>query len=175
MKTRVFLVALIVLALSVSVVFAAPKAEIWQDPDTRNKYLVDPVTKEKLSSSYESIHVDVEGSGNYVGLSLGKKELLNPYTGEPVHRFYHEEYTKDGLRIGELGSCKYILNPKTGKRMSSGYHEIHKRNGLLLGELGSMTYILDPKTKRRASKGYHQIYFQLIGERGATKEVIELK
>lgn len=179
MKTKIFLAILAIMLFATSMASAASsKAEIYLDTSySRHQYyLVDPMTREELTLGYDYITTDEKG--NFVGHSGGSKETLNPYTGEPVRRFYHEEYKQGNLFIGELGACKYILDPATKKRMSSGYHEVLYRDGLLLGQLGAMTYILNPKTKRRASKGYHEIYTnedgQLIGERGASKEVISL-
>lgn len=176
MKTRIFVafVVAFVIACTVPAVFAAPKAEIWQDKaDCRGEYyLVDPVTREKLTLGYGYITTDEKG--NFVGHGHGYKEVLDSYTDEPVRRFYQKIFKKDGMLIGELGACQYILNSKTGERMSSGYHSVyHGEKGLLFGELCAMKYILNPETKRRLSKGYHEIYFdnqgRLIAELGARK------
>jgi hypothetical protein len=162
---------------------AVPKAEIWLKPGYRRipkmYFLVDPITREELSSGYHEITTDKEGNfvGHYHGVRY-HREVLDPYTGEPFQRFYHEEFEQDGLRIGQISACKFILDPETGKRMSSGYNEIWYRDGFLFGSLGSLEYVINSETYRQASKGYHHICFkngQLIGELSLNKEVIELR
>jgi hypothetical protein len=160
------------------------KAEIWFEDLPLNMhrfsryYLVDPATREKLTSGFHQITED--GNGNFVGYYHGvrsRKEILDPYTGEPLERFYHEEYERDGFRLGRVSACEYILDPETGKRMSSGYNKIYFQENLLFGELGSLKYILNQNNKRRLSQGYQEIYIDeqglLIGELSSERYQID--
>lgn len=139
MKIKIFLVILAITLFTASVVSAIErKAIIYQDPENRYYYLVDPDARVALSHGHGYITIDPQG--HFIGHSLyvGDQEILDHYLHHPVrHIYYHEEYKLDGLRIGRIGSCKYVLEPMTAEAKSKGYHEIYFEKGKLMGKVGT--------------------------------------
>ncbi|MCX6762299.1 MAG: hypothetical protein NT093_00785 [Candidatus Moranbacteria bacterium] len=150
MNTKIFLAIMAMILLTVSSATAGykHKAVIYQDPENRYYYLVDPELRVALTPGYGLITTDPQG--RFIGHSaVGCPEVLDSYLSNPVHRVYYQYlYEMGGFRIGELGTCKYVLEPMTGEALSEGYQKIYLEKGKLIGENGSAKEVIKLRRDR---------------------------